>query len=423
MENMPAQIPVWRVTEPTDLARAPEWMSFHVYKEAQRCPLSVALKRSSYRQLWDGSGYPTRPSAAAVSGIVVHEAAEAVMKKFAQAGVTSLMQPEAMTILRELGGFTKVLNNALVEFFLGQSNNPRFEQFREDLLRSLRLKLPQMRATLQALLVSHVWPASSSGFENTLKIKDNLGPSLSTQRLPLWHGTFAEVDLQDPVAKWRGRIDVLDIDEHGCAITDLKSGGATDDHQEQLIVYAMLWSEDNDRNPSRLPIKKLQIVYASGAVAVAVPSDAWMQTFRTGLIDSSEVVRSALNSPTVPANPSRENCLHCPVKLICQPYWESLPANASDGHLSNNQVTLIEARGDRAWLAKITASSVLEANQEVVVRNYEGGKSFWGEMRPGLSVRLTDGVLSSFDESDTPVINLSMMSEAVFLKEQVSSAS
>jgi hypothetical protein len=44
-------------------------------------------------------------------------------------------------------------------------------------------------------------------------------------------------------------------------------------------------------------------------------------------------------------------------------------------------------------------------------------------MRPGLSVRLTDGVLSSFDESDTPVINLSMMSEAVFLKEQVSSAS
>jgi hypothetical protein len=418
MENEPALIPIWRVTEPTEPARAPEWMSFHVYREAQRCPLSVALKRSSYRQLWQGSGYPTRPNAAAVSGIVVHEAAEAVMKKFAQAGVTSLMQPAAMTILRELGGFTKVLDNALIEFFTDQGDNPRFEQFREDLLRGLRLKLPQMRATLQALLVSHVWPVSSSSIEGPRTMSSKSGPGKATQRSPLWDGTFVEVDLQDFVAKWRGRIDIMDIDKHGCAITDLKSGGATDDHQEQLIVYAMLWSEDSDRNPSRLPIQKLQIVYASGSVAVAIPSDAEMQAFRTSLIATTELVRSALNATVVPANPSRENCRHCPVKLICQPHWESLPRDASDDHLSNNQVTLIEARGDRAWLAKITASSVLEANQTVIVRNYEGGKVFWADMRPGLSVRLTDGVLSSFDESDTPIINLSMMSEAVFLNEQ-----
>jgi RecB family exonuclease len=415
-------IPIWRVTEPTDQARAPGWMSFHVYRDAQRCPLSVALQRSSYRQLWDGSGYPTRPNAAAVSGLVVHEAAEAVMKEFAQAGVTSLMQPAAMKVLKELGGFTKVLDNLLVEFFTNQSNNPRFEQFREDLFRSLRVKLPQMRATLQALLVSHVWPPSRSSFESPRMMNSNLGRVKSTQRSSLWDGTFIEVDLQDPVAKWRGRIDIIDVDEHGCAITDLKSGSAIDDHQEQLIVYAMLWSEDSDRNPSRLPVQKLQIIYASGAVAVAIPSDARMQSFRRGLMDSSESVRSALNAAVVPANPSRENCRHCPVKLICQPYWKSPPRNASDEHLSNNQVSLIEARGDRAWLAKVDASSALEANQKVVVRNYDGGKAFWEEMKPGLSVRLTDGVLSSFDESDTPVINLSMMSEALFLSEQVSSA-
>jgi hypothetical protein len=422
MKSESALIPVWRVTEPTDLALAPEWMSFHVYKEAQRCPLSVTLKRSSYRQLWEGSGYPTRPNAAAVSGIVVHEAAELVMKKFAQAGVNSLMHPAAMTALRDLGGFTKILDKALVEFFTGQSHNPRFEQFREDLLRSLRLKLPQMRATLQALLVSHVWPAATPSFESAGKLKDHPNPSLSTQRSPLWDGTFVEVDLQDPAAKWRGRIDVLDIGQDGCVITDLKSGGATDDHHEQLVVYAMLWNEDSDRNPSRLPIHRLQVVYASGAVTVTVPSDERMQHFRKDLIDSSELVRSFLNSATVPANPSRENCLHCPVKLICQPYWESLAANASNGQLSNNQIILIESRGERAWLAKITASSVLEVDQEVIVRNYEGGKPFWGEMKPGLSVRLTDGVLSAFEESDTPVINLSMMSEAVFLKEHISSA-
>jgi hypothetical protein len=274
-----------------------------------------------------------------------------------------------MTILRELGGFTKALDNALVELFTGQSNNPRFEQFSEDLLRSLRLKLPQMRATLQALLVSHIWPVSSSTIEGPRKINNNPGPGRSMQRSPLRDGTFVEVDLLDPVAKRRGRIDIMDIGEHGCAITDLKSGNATDDHQEQLIVYAMLWSEDSDRNPSHLPIQKLQIVYASGAVEVAVPSDPQMQAFRGGLIDTTELVRSALNAIVIPANPSQENCRHCPVKLICQPYWEALPRNASDDHLSNNQVTLIEARGDRAWLAKISASPVLAANQKVIVRN------------------------------------------------------
>jgi hypothetical protein len=80
-------------------------------------PYRLALKRSSYRQLWDGSGYPTRPNAAAVSGIVVHEAAESVMKKFAQAGVNSLMHPAAMTTLKELAAsqksWTKLWLNSL----------------------------------------------------------------------------------------------------------------------------------------------------------------------------------------------------------------------------------------------------------------------------------------------------------------------
>jgi len=416
IDNEAKAIPIWRVTGPSEQARAPEWMSFYVFKEAQRCPLSIALQRSSYRQLWDGFGYPTRPNAAAVSGIVIHETAEAILKELAQAGVTSLMQPAAMKILKELGGFTKVLNDSLIEFFASHSNNPRFEQFRDNLFRDLQLKLPQMRATLQALLVSHVWAPSRSGSEDLRKMISNPGSEKRAQRLPLGVGTFVEVDLQDSPAKWRGRVDIIDVNERGCTITDLKSGGAADDHKEQLILYSMLWGEDSERNPSRLPVQSLQIVYASGVVAVAVPDDTQMLNFRRGLIDSSELVRSALNASTVPASPSQENCRHCQVKLICQPFWDSLPNIRSEDHLSNNQVTLIETRGDRAWLANITASSALDVNQKVVVRNYSGGKAFWAEMRPGHSVRLTDGVLSSFDEKDAPVINLSMMSEALFVE-------
>ena len=175
----------------------------------------------------------------------------------------------------------------------------------------------------------------------------------------------------------------MSVSEHGCSITDLKSGNELEEHSEQLTIYSMLWLEDSDRNPSRLPVQGLQIVYASGAVAIAVPDDEKATVLRRELIASSESVRSALNSSDVPANPSRENCRHCSVKLLCEPYWKSLSAVGSDGHYSSSQVTLLEMRGERAWLATVTSSSFLLANEKVLVRDYEGGKPFWSDLKPG----------------------------------------
>jgi PD-(D/E)XK nuclease superfamily len=217
------------------------------------------------------------------------------------------------------------------------------------------------------------------------------------------------------VSKWRGRVDLMNIREDGCSITDLKSGSVSEEHSEQLAVYSMLWLEDSGRNPTRLPVLDLQVVYSSGAVRITVLDDDQLKSFRKDLIASSELIRSALNSSDVPANPSRENCRHCPVKLLCQPYWQSLPTLGSDGPLSCSQVTLLESRGERAWLAAVNSSSLLPVNEKVVIRNYEGGKAFWSELKPGLSIRLTDGLLSSSEVSDTPVINLSLMSEALFV--------
>lgn len=409
-------MPMWMVTEPSERTLAPEWMSFHLYKDAQRCPLSVSLQRSHYRQLWDGFGYPTRPSTSAVSGIVIHQAAETILRQFAESGVTSLMQPIAMTVLKELGGFTKVIENALDAFFTSQSNNPRFEQFRNDLSRTLRLKLPHLRATLQALIAGNVWTFSATKPKALKSVKAPILQQKAIQRFPLGKGTFVEVDLEDAISKWRGRPDIMSVSEQGCSITDLKSGNASEEHAEQLTVYSMLWLEDSDRNPSRLPVQGLQIVYATGTVAITVPDDEQATTFRRNLVASSDLVRSALNSPDVPANPSRENCRHCSVKLLCEPYWQSLSAVGLDGDYSNNQVTLLEMRGERAWLATVTSSSSLQANEKVIVRAYQGGKSFWSDLKPGFSVRLTDGLLSSTEESVIPVINLSMMTEALFLE-------
>jgi hypothetical protein len=395
---------------------APEWMSFHVYKEAQRCPLSVSLQRSSYRQLWKGFGYPSRPNAAAISGIVVHDAAEAILNEFVKANVPSLMSPTAMVVLKELGGFTKILEDSLRDFFESQADNPRFVQYREELLRGMKQRLPQMRATLQALLVSYVRKASSKSLKDSAPEAPPAQENSVPQRFALGSGTFVEVDLEDTSAKWRGRIDIIEVDQQGCAITDLKSGSESDEHKEQLITYSMLWSEDAERNPSKRPVLSLRIVYTDRTIAVSVPDDEAMKKFRESIISSSDAVRESLNSPSVPANPSHENCRYCPVKLLCQPYWQSLSKLGTAEVFSSNQVTLIEAHGERAWLATVEASPILATNEKVVIRNYERGKTFWSELEPGLSIRLTDGLISSSEEGETPVLNLSMMSEALFLE-------
>lgn len=148
---------LWMTRKPSERVEAPEWMSFHFFNEAQRCPLAASLRNSYYTPIWDRKGYPNRPNAAAVAGIVVHTCAETIMGRFSEAGVNSLMDPAAMSVLREAGGFTKMLSETLEDYLKTETSNPRFLQFRDDLLRTLKMKLPQMRATLQELLAAHKW--------------------------------------------------------------------------------------------------------------------------------------------------------------------------------------------------------------------------------------------------------------------------
>ena len=66
------------------------------------------LFRSKYPDLWDGSGYPEVPSAAALFGDVVHDSLEAIVRALAKGGCTSAIGPEAIAVLKELGGYTAV---------------------------------------------------------------------------------------------------------------------------------------------------------------------------------------------------------------------------------------------------------------------------------------------------------------------------
>jgi hypothetical protein len=57
-------IPIWKVCHPSSPATIPEWMSIHFLLEAEKCPRACALKNARYSQVWNRSGFPSRPVAA-----------------------------------------------------------------------------------------------------------------------------------------------------------------------------------------------------------------------------------------------------------------------------------------------------------------------------------------------------------------------
>lgn len=406
---------LWTTREPSERATSPEWMSFHSFEDAQRCPLAASLRSSHYASIWSKKGYPNRPNVAAVSGVIVHTCAETIVKRLVEAGVSSLMDPAAMALLRQAGGFTKMLLDVLEDYRRSEQVNPRFVHFEDDLLRSVRVKIPQMRVTLQELLASHSWTpaASGSGAKRPEALESDNTKHATRTALPV--GTHMEVELADTSIGWRGVADVIVLAADGCQIIDFKTGSQAPEHQRQMWVYAMLWHYDSERDPDQVPVKKLTLIYTNGSIDVPVPSATEIATFREGLIESSKELKRKLDAKDVPANPSIENCRYCQVKLLCNDYWKDLSANEPGDRFSNAELVLVEKRGDRGWLARVKSQKDLTAGEQVVLRRFEFGNAFWPDLRPSLWLRVTDTILSLREAKELPVLNLSMLSEALFL--------
>jgi hypothetical protein len=209
---------LWMTRYPSEKATAPDWMSFHFFTEAERCPLSVSLKHSWYRTLWGRQGYPNRPNAGAFVGIVVHAAAELINKSMLASGVSSASDPRAMATLRTLGGYSQVLSTVL-EYLIGKERgNPRYAQVETSMVRSLRTKIPQMREMLQQILATRTLFSDSPPQTNSAQKAAN--PAFQEPRFPLAIGTHFEVVLKDSELMWTGRLDVIVVSNDNCTISD-----------------------------------------------------------------------------------------------------------------------------------------------------------------------------------------------------------
>src|SRR5579859_4395809 len=87
----------------------PRTWSYSSLRDATECPRRWMLSRATYPKIWSRWGYPPRPTLPILVGDVVHGILEVLVRSFREQGCTSLADPATVKVLKDLGGYTKLV--------------------------------------------------------------------------------------------------------------------------------------------------------------------------------------------------------------------------------------------------------------------------------------------------------------------------
>lgn len=341
------------------LLDAPAIWSYSSLKDVEGCPRRYALSRADYPDLWKQRGYPRLPIPAAIRGDVIHGALEIIVKALVKAGCSSTRSAEAVAVLRELGGYTKVAEDVLAKQLARFDGNPRISTDRRDqLTRQLRDWVPQAREQIQTYLNRmELRPSAATG--------SGTPPSDPAVRYPARTGDHSEKELVAESLRLKGRIDLLSVDADGARITDFKTGAEHPAHQDQLQLYALLWGEDSLVNPDGLAVTALVAAYPSHDVEFAAPTAEQLAGLRAGLATRIEAADAAA-SAEFPVALIGDHCGLCSVRGLCDTYWTGgidATAEVPEGTWYDLAGTVVREHGVKSFVLREA-----QTNAEVLVR-------------------------------------------------------
>lgn len=345
------------------LPSQPPYWSYSSLKEIEACPRRYMLSRASYPDLWGEPGYPSLPRAPAIVGEAVHGALETIVKALVEAGCESSRAPDAVDVLKSLGGFTALIEQALTTRLDVVKTNPRVDAERcRRLTRELDDRVADARAQVQEYLSRAKFsPRTADAAVPAEGPAQQEPPAFG--RHPIGRGMHAEVTLADERLRLMGRVDLLAVGEEHADIVDYKTGAEDPGHFEQLRLYALLWDLDRVVNPTRVPAVDLTAAYPSHDVTVAVPTSVELRDLEEAIrlrIATADVLFDA-GSP--PARPSVDLCAMCPVRSVCDVYWTTVgsdPSAVKDGDWFDYEGIVGPPNGVRSLWMLNTASGQKE---------------------------------------------------------------
>lgn len=396
----------WRVLTPTTWPDPPNQLSVSTHAEIDECPRRWALGAADYPDVWSGRGYPPKLQAPALAGRVVHLALERIIKQLTRAGVSSLNDPSATQVLRELGGYTRVVEDCVERIFTQFMDNPRALRLVEQAQRNLRGQIPTLRARVQSMLARVRLPSGARSVSTASALETAASPT----RSPLSKGTYAEVDVRARKIGWRGKIDLLVLADDACEITDFKIGAADEAHEFQVRVYAVLWWLDDELNPSQRIADRLVLAYESQDIEVAPPSQQEIAALARDLLERRKTSEAVLTARPPAARPAPDTCRFCGVRQLCDAYWAGpTQAVSDDGRFGDIELKITGRHGPTSWDAVILRARNFPAEARALLRLHQPQ-----EFTTGTRVRVVDGALARDPEDHAApvIVTLNALSEA-----------
>jgi len=396
---------LWTVRPPVKWPTAPDEMTVTTLADIELCPRRWALSAAEYSEVWNGRGYPPRLQLNALAGTVVHLALETITRELVHTACPSVEDSKASQVLRSLGGYTKVILDSIDRVLDRFNNNPRAIPLLEVTARTLRAQASELRMRAQTLLSRIRLPASS-----VARSGQSEGP---LRRIPLKLGAYSEIEFRSRRAGWKGKADLLVLSADGCEISDFKTGAQDDGHLFQIRVYALLWSSDEELNPTRRLANHLVLRYDGGDVAISAPTATELDELERELIARGDAARRAVSGPRPEARPAPETCRFCGVRQLCVEYWEAARfwGSAPKGTVpvyTDVQLTITGRHGPSSWDGSIEIARDVTPGKTALLRT-KGDRQF----RAGDRLRVLDAAITiNVEDDEQPVvIILGTMSE------------
>jgi hypothetical protein len=352
----------------------PSRWSHSSLKEVEACPSQWMLSRADYPAIWQQRGYPPPPVVAAVFGNVVHGVVERLAKELGAAGIASASEGDVVSVLGSLGGLRAILLDAIDRELTRLGGNPRATpeqvgRVRDELVRQLPDAADQVKVFLRR---GAFLPPRGSGASADAEAA---GTEALLPRSPAGPGAHVELEVTAETLRMTGRVDLLIVDDTDVDITDFKTGLESEDHDDQVRLYALMWYLDMQVNPARRLATRLRLAYSEKERAVAAPDAAQLQSLEKAIRARVEAADEVTRNPPPIAHPSEENCRFCNVKHLCDAYWTELPP-AVAGVLSDQwfdfEGRILRQNGSRSWFAE----SLADPPAEVLVRTVDADVAF-----------------------------------------------
>ncbi len=202
------------------------------------------------------------------------------------------------------------------------------------------------------------------------------------------------------------------------AIVDFKTGTAKEAHEQQLLLYALLWARDEVRNPKGRLATRLILQYAGQTRNVDAPNSHSLAVLEKELEHRSTAIQNALKVIPPVANVSDETCCFCDVRHLCGAYWRSgskaLQANGARTHI-DCEVALQRKIGYSTWQATSLFANVTEFPKALTVHFSDSSAS--DGLQEGDRLRIVQTGIENAD-SNLPIITVRPTTEVFKVLQQ-----